>query len=66
MLSVALEWAATVSSAMAVSTGLKPLTEDPDYRCTRCKGTAHTLDGRPQREVQVRSDKLEVVASFAT
>ena len=44
--------------------GLKPLTEDPDYRCTRCQGTARPLDGRPQREVQVRSDKLEVVASF--
>ena len=35
MLSVALEWAATASSAKAVSTGcsgLKRLTEDPDYR----------------------------------
>ena len=42
--------------------GLK--TEDPDYRCTRCKGTARPLDGRPQREVQVGPDKLEVVASF--
>ena len=44
--------------------GLKDLTEDPDYRCTRCQGTACPLDGRPKREVQVRSDKLEVVASF--
>ena len=44
--------------------GPKHLTEDPDYRCTRCQGTACPLDGRPQREVQVRSDKLEVVASF--
>ena len=44
--------------------GLKPLTEDPDYRCTRCKGTERPLDGRPQREVHVGSDKLEVVASF--
>ena len=44
--------------------GLKRLTEDPDYRCTRCKGTARLLDGRPQREVQVGPDKLEVVASF--
>ena len=44
--------------------GLKRLTEDPDYRCTRCKGTARPLDGRPQKEVQVRPDKLEVVASF--
>ena len=44
--------------------GLKRLTEDPDYRCTLCQGTAHPLDGRPQREVQVRPDKLEVIASF--
>ena len=44
--------------------GLKRLTEDPDYRCTRCQGTAGPLDGRPQREVQVGPDKLEVVASL--
>ena len=44
--------------------GLKHLTEDPDYRCARCQGTARPLDGRPQREVQVGFDKLEVVASF--
>ena len=24
--------------------GLKRLTEDPDYRCTRCQGTAHPLE----------------------
>ena len=36
--------------------GLKRLTEDPDYRCTCCQGTARPFDGRPQREVQVRSD----------
>ena len=44
--------------------GLKHLTKDPDYRCTQCQGTARPLDGRPQREIQVRPDKLEVVASF--
>ena len=44
--------------------GLQHLTEDPDYRCTGCQGTVRPLDGRPQREAQVRSDKLEVVASF--
>ena len=44
--------------------GLKRLTEDPDYRCTWSKGTARPLNGRPQREVQVGPDKLEVVASF--
>ena len=37
---------------------LKCLTEDPDYRCTPCQGTARPLDGRPQREVQVGPDKL--------
>ena len=44
--------------------GLTCLTKDPDYRCTWCQGTACPLDGRPQREVQVGPDKLEVVASF--
>ena len=44
--------------------GLKRLTKDPDYKCTRCQGIARPLDGRPQREVQVGPDKLEVVASF--
>ena len=44
--------------------GFKRLTKDPDYRCTRCQGTARRLDGRPQRKVQVGPDKLEVVASF--
>ena len=44
--------------------GLKCLKNDPDYRCTRCQGTARPLDGRPQKEVQVGPDKLEVVASF--
>ena len=38
--------------------------KDPDYRCTQCQGTARPLDGRPQKEVQVGPDKLEVVASF--
>ena len=69
--SVALEWAATASSATGASTGctnkcsgLKRLTKDTDYRCTRCQGTAHPLDGRPQKYVQVGPDKLEVIASF--
>ena len=44
--------------------GLKHLKKDSDYRCTWCKGTARPLDGRPQKEVQVGPDKLEVVASF--
>ena len=44
--------------------GLKHLTKDPDYRYTRCQGTACPLDGRPRKEVQVRPDKLEVVVFF--
>ena len=44
--------------------GLKRLKKVPDYRCTRCQGTARSLDGRPQKEVQVGPDKLEVVAFF--
>ena len=47
-----------------ICSGLKRLTKDPDYRCTRCQGTARPLDGRSQREVQIGPDKLEVVASF--
>ena len=43
---------------------LKRLTKDPDYRSTWCQRTACPLDGRPQREVQVGPDKLEVVAAF--
>ena len=37
------------------------LEKDPDYRC---QGIACPLDDRPQKEFQVRPDKLEVVASF--
>ena len=44
--------------------GLKRLTKDTDYRCTWCQVTARPLDDRPQKEVQVGPDKLEVVASF--
>ena len=34
------------------------------YPVPQYKGTARPLDGRPQKEVQVGPDKLEVVASF--
>ena len=44
--------------------GLQRLTPNPDYRCARCLGNARPIDGRPQSEVQVGPDKLEVVASF--
>ena len=44
--------------------GQQRLTPNPDYRCAQCMGNAHPIDGRPQSEVQVGTDKLEVVASF--
>ena len=44
--------------------GLQRLTPNPDYRCAPCMGNASPYDGRPQSEVQVGPDKLEVVASF--
>ena len=44
--------------------GLDCLKKDPEYRCTRCQGTARPLDGRQQKEVKVGPDRLEVVASF--
>ena len=44
--------------------GLKRLTEDSNYRCTWWQRTAHPLDGRPQREVQVGPHNLQVVGSF--
>ena len=44
--------------------GVQRLTPNPDYRCARCMGNARPIDGRPQNEVQVGPDKLEVVASF--
>ena len=44
--------------------GLQRLAPNPDYRCARCMENARPIDGRPQNEVQVRPDKLEVVSSF--
>ena len=44
--------------------GLQRLTPNPDYRSAWCMGNARPIDGRPQSEVQVGPDKLEVVASF--
>ena len=42
---------------------IKCLAKDPDSSSTQCQGTTHGLDGKPQREVQVKSIELEVVAS---
>ena len=44
--------------------GLQRLTPNPDTQCPGCVGKARPIDGRPQNEVQVRPDKLEVVSSF--
>ena len=44
--------------------GLQQLAWNPDYRCAQCMGNARLIDCRPQSEVQVGPDKLEVVASF--
>ena len=44
--------------------GLKHLRENPEFRCARCQGTARPIDGRPQSEVKVGPDNLEVVPSF--
>ena len=70
-LSVVQEYATTASTAMAANvgcirkcSGLQRLTPNPDYRCARCMGNARPIDGRPQSEVQVGPDKLEVIASF--
>ncbi|XP_048759363.2 uncharacterized protein LOC125668965 [Ostrea edulis] len=38
--------------------------QDHDLRCSRCRGTARHLDVRPQSDIQVGLDKLEVVGSF--
>ena len=46
--------------------GLQRLTQNPDYRCARCMGNARPIDGRPQNEVQVGPDKLEVKLPSAT
>ena len=44
--------------------GLQGPTPNPDYRCAQCMGNARSIDGRPQSEVHVGPDKLEVVASL--
>ena len=40
------------------------LAEDPSFRCSRCRGTARPIDGRPLTEFTVGEDTLEVVESF--
>ena len=41
------------------------LKSNPDYRCSRCKGTARPIDGRAHNEWLLMQDKkLDVVDSF--
>ena len=41
------------------------LKSNTDYRCSRCKGTAHPIDGRPHNELLLMQDKkLDFVDSF--
>ena len=45
--------------------GIKgPLRPDPEFRCARCLGTARAIDERDISEVEVGSQKLEVVPEF--
>ena len=46
--------------------GLQRLTPNPVHRCAWCRGNAHPIDDRPQNEVQVGPDKLEVELPSAT
>ena len=66
-----MKWAATASSAMAASTGCTRNAVGSSARKKTLTTDVHgarelhaPLDGRPQKEVQIRPDKLEVVASF--
>ena len=44
---------------------ISSLKSNPDYRCSRCKGTARPIDGRPHNEwLLVQDKKLDVVDSF--
>ena len=40
------------------------LTEDPNFQCNRCRGSARPIDARPSSEFVVGSDSLEVVDTF--
>ena len=41
------------------------LKSNPNYHCSRCKGTARPIDGKPRNELLLMQDKkLDVVDSF--
>ena len=61
------EQATTASTAMAANFRFIRNAagyNDKSCLCAPCMGNALPIDGRPQSEVQVGPDKLEVVASF--
>ena len=43
---------------------MDPLRPHPDFRCTRCLGTAQPIDGRTVKGVKVDKEKLEAVSEF--
>ena len=40
------------------------LTDDPNYICPRCRGSARPIDGRPVTEVTVEGCQMKVVSEF--
>ena len=42
----------------------RALCPNPDFRCTRCLGTAQPIDERTVKGVKVDEDKLEAVSEF--
>ena len=44
--------------------GLQRPTPKPAYMCALCRGNVRPIDGRPQSEVQVGPDNLEMVTAF--
>ena len=40
------------------------LSDNPEYICPCCQGTAHRIDGRPINEVFVDKVKIDIVPSF--
>ena len=40
------------------------LMEDVSYRCSRCRGLARPIDGRPYKSVLLNEQEIEIVDSF--
>ena len=55
----------TIFALLQITEKIGSLKSNPDYRCSRCKGTARPIDGRPHNEwLLVQDKKLDVVDSF--